>query len=117
MRTRFRNMVVALLVAGFVGVLVSRTWSPPVERPFQSFDEVVAEHSRGGWRLVEKPNLPGPYRDRGSFQTNVGSGGGTDSRNDVSQVSHRFTPKPGISQMAVTLETEDGRLTLALFEK
>ena len=101
----------------FAGVVVAGRWSPPVERPFQSFDEFVAEHSRGGWRLVEKPNLPGPYRDRGSFRTNVGSGGGTGSRNEVSQVSHRFTPKPGISQMAVTLETKGGRLTLALFER
>ena len=84
--------------------------------PLLSFDELAAEHARG-WKLVTKPALPGPFRYRGAFVTGIGGGGGTGSHNQVSRVSHRFTPKPGIAQLAVKLETEAGMLTLALFER
>ena len=86
--------------------------------PLQPLDEAIGFEVAGGWQLTRYPNLPGPYRRIPvPHQTAKGQGGGARWRSGVHEVGHKFAERSDVEQLAVPLETADGRLTVALLAR
>ncbi|MDY3560315.1 hypothetical protein R5W23_001547 [Gemmata sp. JC673] len=106
-------ILTVVLVAGLA--VAGRQPEPP---PLLTLDDAIGFEVAGGWRVVQSPDLAGPYRRGGlPHQTAKGQGGGARWRNRMGEASHQFVSQQGAEQLAVPLETVDGRLTVAVLAR
>ena len=109
--------VVVVLVAVVVWAAVADR-RPTGLPPLKPLDDAVGPEVAAGWRVVRPPELPGPYRRVATpFQTPKGGGGEGWWRNKAGDARQKLTPEPGVEQMAVPLETVDGRITVAVLAR
>ena len=87
----------------------------PETLPLQPLEEALASELFAGWELVERPDLPGPYRRHPvPHIVTKGSGGARGWNNGRNKIEYEFKQRDDADQMGVPLETADGRLTVAL---
>lgn len=84
--------------------------------PLNTWDELKEQHTAHGGKVIREPHLPGPYRVEGRQQSLKGDRASGGWRSKTSEISYRFSSPENGYQVAVGLETEDGKLTVAIFE-
>ena len=113
LRTRLSLFVIALLLAAAALFVTTRPASPP--DPLLPLDEALAFEMDSGWRLVERPAHPGPFRRHPvPHQLGRGQAGGRTWNNGITKAAYKFIPRDDAEQLAVPLETADGQLVVAL---
>jgi len=123
------SLLAAVLPSGLFVLLANHivprreTPDPPTSVPFTDLASAIA---RGGfspdWKMHRQPELPGPYRLIGLTCT---LGANRDEATVVSHIDPAGRPvapielrgHPDFAQMAVHLETPDGRVTGAVLRR
>ena len=121
-------LLAALSAAGLAALLVYRgPWSRPPRpdpppAPFAELEEVIAREGWDRWEVHVPPDLPGPYRRLlGTFS--IGANPEARATAAVRDRAGRVVApvelrgRPDFAQMAVHLETPDGRVTSAVLRR
>jgi hypothetical protein len=111
------TLLFAFLTLTIISLLPNRLFVKSESRPLLTWNDLKEKHIADGYRIVHEPHLPGPYKIEGRITSNRGDRGrGGGWENKKSKVRFQFTAPENGYQLAVGLETEDGQMTVAIFE-
>jgi hypothetical protein len=107
-----------------IGVLFIWRWSDtsavvqPEPKPSLTFEEVCRDSLQAGWKVKHQPDLPGPYSHQvTSFLYYHPEAGGVCTvrlRDRAGATFWEEKTRPGVSFLAVTVETTNGQSTEGL---
>lgn len=107
----------AVILLAYLGWYAAKTAQDDRRPPLLPLEAAIAQETQAGWRVARPPELPGPYRREGQpNRVRRGEIGSVQIPSPEGMTVVRIG-RDDAEQMAVPLETADGKIAVVVLER